>query len=182
MTGPSSHNAWISSVQCAVSQVSDETLAEAAKAILGTHMTITAGNGGSSSLASHMAQAIAKPGRGPEACRPAVCLTDRVPVLTAHANDGGWDNALVESARPFLNGDCCVVLFSSSGASENIVRLARLARDRWQPVVAFTGFAGEPLRSLATTSIHVNANDYEIVEPAHDAFVHRIQFHLARAM
>ena len=185
MTGPStSHNAWILAIQCAVSQVSDETLVAAARAIFGTAMTITAGNGGSSAMASHMAQAIAKPGRGPEACRPAVCLTDRVPVLTAHANDGGWDNALVESARPFLDAfaSCCVIIFSSSGKSENVIRLAQLARERHQPVIAFTGFDGRPLRQLATVSLHVSSDDYEIVEPAHDALLHRVQQHLRQCM
>lgn len=171
---------WLREMADGVAGVPDRDLERAAEVIFAAGIVLTAGNGGSASLASHVAQAVAKPDYGPGGGRAAVCLTDHTPILTAHANDGGWVDALVESARPYfeaMTARCALVAISSSGRSENVCRLARLAADRGAPVIAFTGFDGEPLRSLATVSLHVRSRDYEVVEPVHDALLHRVQCH-----
>lgn len=171
---------WSSAILACVESVPDGDLLRAAQIFRHADLVLTAGNGGSSALASHAAQAIAKPDYGPGGGRAAVCLSDNVPGLTAHANDGGWEGALAEVARPFLDAAprAVVLAISSSGRSPNVVRLAELARSRDRHVVGLTGFQGEPLRSIATLSFHVDSEDYEVVEPAHDALIHRIQYHL----
>lgn len=170
---------WTDALDRGIKSVPDDDLKEVARMIGESSIILTAGNGGSSSLASHAAQSYMKPCYRAGGGYPAMCLTDAVPTFTAHANDGGWDSALVEVAQPFFKvfSGGLLVLFSSSGRSENIVKLAREAIPRW-PVVAFTGFDGGPLRSLATLSIHVDSHDYEVIEPAHDALLHRVQAHL----
>lgn len=178
MAAPVSWEAFIEAIAAGVRCVKDENLLAAARLIAAADFVITAGNGGSSSLASHMAQAIAKPDYAAGGGRRAVCLTDHVPTLTAHANDGGWETALLNSAEPFLRPGCLVIAFSSSGKSPNICRLAAGARVVGCDVVAFTGFSGEPLRSMATVALHVDSSDYEVVEPVHDVLLHRIQAHL----
>lgn len=172
---------WRDDLVGAIDGVPDERLHLAARVVVDARLVLTAGNGGSASLASHFAQAVAKPDYSPAGGRAAVCLTDHVPTLTAHANDGGWDEALVSSAKPFFRHGTVLVLFSSSGKSRNVCALAKLARDQCASpitVVAFTGFDGEPLKSMAHVSIHVDSHDYEVVEPAHDALLHRVQYHL----
>ena len=173
---------WLDALTAGIAGVPDALLAEAAARIAAADLVVTAGNGGSASLASHAAQAIAKPSYGPGGGRASVCLTDHTPIITAHTNDGGWPDALVEAARPFFDACPRAVLFalSSSGRSENIHRLAVFAADRGHPVIALTGFDGYPLRGVATVSLHVDSHDYEVVEPAHDALIHRIQAHLRR--
>ena len=174
---------WCFGLRDGILGVSDAELRRAAEVVLRSDLVLVAGNGGSSALASHAAQAFAKPSYGPGGGRAAVCLSDNVPLLTSHANDGGWEDALVECARPYVHAVRLVslVVFSSSGKSENVVRLVRLFRDRFLPVVAFTGFEGEPLRSLASVSLHVDSDDYEVVEPVHDALLHRVQYHVREA-
>lgn len=173
------HDEWLRDLVQAVSFVPDSTLREVAAIIAASEMVVTVGNGGSAALASHMAQAVAKPGYAAGGGRPVICLTDAIPTLTAHTNDGGWNTALLESARPFLERfKVCLVAFSSSGKSQNICEVAQLARRLGRDVVAFTGFEGEPLRSFSTISIHVSSDDYEVVEPSHDALLHRVQAHL----
>lgn len=170
---------WVNAIHRAVAGVPDNDLRRTAVVIRGAGLVVCAGNGGSSAIASHAAQAISKPDYRSGGGRPAVCLTDGAPALTAHANDGGWSDALTEAARPFLAIPGCVLLvISSSGRSENVVRLARMFADAGRPVISLTGFSGEPLRSLAAVALHVDSHDYEVVEPVHDALVHRIQAHL----
>lgn len=172
---------WSDAVAASVRGVPDADLERAARIIFDADLVLTAGNGGSASLASHMAQAIAKPDYAAGGGRAAVCLTDMVPTLTAHANDGGWVDALAECALPFFDirgVGLALVLFSSSGKSKNIIQIAESAAGFRCPIIAFTGFEGEPLRTMATVSLHVASSDYEVVEPAHDALLHRVQYHL----
>ncbi len=174
---------WSGAVVDGVRSTPDDTLRRAAEMLAPSYIVLTAGNGGSSSLASHMAQALMKPDYAAGGGKATLCLTDNVPTLTAHANDGGWNRALEEACRPFVEvykENCALVLFSSSGRSENIVRLARLGTFYGCPIIAFTGFDGGPLRTLATIPIHVDSHDYEVVEPVHDALLHRVQYHLRK--
>lgn len=172
--------AWSRAILDSIEAISDDDLLHAAQIFWHAGLVLTAGNGGSSAIASHAAQAIAKPDYAAGGGRAAVCLSDNVPGLTAHANDGGWEGALAEAARPFLDTTARVAILaiSSSGRSANVLCLAELARSRNVPVIALTGFRGEPLRSIATLSLHVDAEDYEVVEPTHDAILHRIQYHV----
>lgn len=165
---------WVDAVATGVRSVPDNILQVVAKTFYKASIVLTAGNGGSSSLASHAAQALMKPDHQAGGGRAAICLTDGIPTLTAHANDGGWPSALEEAARPFLAMRPVLLLISSSGTSENIIKLAKAGR-RCE-IVAFTGFTGGPLRELATVSVHVDSHDYEVVEPVHDALLHRVQY------
>lgn len=158
--------------------ISDDLLAKVAYLLQASPLVLTAGNGGSSSLASHAAQALLKPDYKAGNGVPAVCLTDGTPTLTAHANDGGWQTSLLEAAKPYMPLRPTLLLVSSSGKSENLVRLAAEGRSRDLSIVTLTGFTGGPLRGLSTLNVHVDSSDYEVVEPAHDALLHRMQYHL----
>jgi len=173
---------WCNAVASGVRGVPDETLARVAETLAVAGIVLTAGNGGSSCLASHAAQALLKPNYAAGGGQAALCLTDNAATLTAHANDGGWAMALANVADPFLLARMRPVLwlFSSSGTSRNLVELAQLAEG--YPIIAFTGFDGGPLRQFATLSVHVDSRDYEVVEPVHDALLHRVQYHLRRLL
>ncbi len=170
---------WADAIAAGVRAVPDEELQRAACVLAAAKIVLVAGNGGSHALASHAAQALMKPGYAAGHGLAAVCLSDGVPTLTAHANDGGWESALEEMAAPFLSRcDCALLLISSSGRSENIVRVAKAAAKQRRGIVTMTGFDGDPLRLLATVPLHVDSRDYEVIEPCHDAILHRIQHHL----
>jgi D-sedoheptulose 7-phosphate isomerase len=169
---------WSDAIANGVRGTSDEVLKLTARTLSIAPLVLTAGNGGSHAIASHAAQALMKPDCKAGGGIATICLSDAVPTLTAHANDGGWVSALEEIARPFLRLAPTLLLFSSSGKSENMVRLARTAKQSGCRVIAFTGFDGQPLQSLATFYVHVSSFEYEVVEPAHDALLHRVQYHL----
>jgi phosphoheptose isomerase len=174
--------AWVSHIFKAISSVDESLLENVANMIKSSQLVLVAGNGGSASLASHLAQAIGKPSYQAGGGVSSICLTDNVSLLTAHANDGGWDSALESVAEPYMRIPCVLVLISSSGKSKNLVNLATKCKFAYKhPIVTLTGFDGTPLRDMATVSLHVNSYDYEIVEPAHDALIHRIQYYLRQA-
>lgn len=131
------------------------------------------GNGGSASIANHLQCDHVKGVRvGTDLRTRVISLSSNVEILSAVANDIGYDSVfefqLESMARP---GDVLVVV-SSSGRSPNIVRALEWAESHGMLSIALTGFEGKPARSLATASIHVDVDNYGIIEDAHQACMH----------
>lgn len=131
------------------------------------------GNGGSASIANHLQCDHIKGVRiGTDLHTRVVSLSTNVELLSAIANDIGYESVfefqLQSQARP---GDVLVVI-SSSGRSANIVRALEWAQDHEMQTIALTGFEGEPAKNLASASIHVRSTNYGIVEDAHQACMH----------
>jgi histidinol-phosphate phosphatase family protein len=131
------------------------------------------GNGGSASIANHLQCDHVKGVRvGTELHTRVTSLSTNVEILSAIANDIGYDAVfeyqLESMARP---GDVLVAV-SSSGRSPNIVRALQWAEDHGMQTIAMTGFAGGDARTVAGVSIHVDAHNYGIVEDAHQACMH----------
>jgi D-sedoheptulose 7-phosphate isomerase/D-glycero-D-manno-heptose 1,7-bisphosphate phosphatase len=131
------------------------------------------GNGGSASIANHFQCDHVKGVRGGTDLRTRVqSLSTNVEILSAIANDIGYDEVfdyqLQSLARP---GDVLVTV-SSSGRSPNIVRALQWCADNGVQTIALSGFTGGPSRELATVSIHVDSTNYGVVEDAHQACMH----------
>ena len=131
------------------------------------------GNGGSASIANHFQCDHVKGVRvGTDLLTRVHSLSTNVEVLSAIANDIGYDSVfeyqLQSHARP---GDVLVAV-SSSGRSPNIVRALEWCAAHEVRTVALTGFTGGPARELATVSIHVDSGNYGVVEDSHQACMH----------
>lgn len=128
---------------------------------------LVCGNGGSASIATHMACDLSKqtllPGRRP---LRAISLADNMAVVSAWANDAGFSRVFAEQVathgRP---GDVLLVL-SCSGESDNIVEAISAARDAGMKVAALVGFGGGAAEASADMTIHVRSRDYGAVESA----------------
>jgi D-sedoheptulose 7-phosphate isomerase len=145
-----------------------------------------AGNGGSAATASHLALDLGKstlgrpPRRGARPIRTAT-LSDPA-VLTAWANDRGYERVFAEQIAAHAGPEDAVLLLSVSGTSPNVVRAARAAREAGALVVALVGRPGGTLRELADVAIVVPSGEYEIVEDVHLAINHIITDHLRAAV
>jgi D-sedoheptulose 7-phosphate isomerase/D-glycero-D-manno-heptose 1,7-bisphosphate phosphatase len=131
------------------------------------------GNGGSASIANHLQCDHVKGVRtGTDLSTRVFSLSTNIELFSAIANDLGYEQVfeyqLQSLARP---GDVLVVV-SSSGRSPNIVRALEWAASKGMRSIALTGFTGGQARKLATVSIHVDSDNYGIVEDAHQACMH----------
>jgi D,D-heptose 1,7-bisphosphate phosphatase len=131
------------------------------------------GNGGSASIANHLQCDHMKGVRnGTDLMTRVYSLSTNVELLSAIANDLGYDKIfdyqLQSQARP---GDVLVAV-SSGGRSPNIVRAIDWAGANGMQTIALTGFGGGPASRRATVSIHVGSTNYGIVEDAHQACMH----------
>lgn len=133
------------------------------------------GNGGSAATASHLACDLAKGARvqGVPAFR-VVALTDNVPLLTAWANDAGYDRVFAEQLAALARPGDLVLLISASGNSPNVLAALEVARQRAIATIALTGHDGGRLAPCADLSIKVPARSIEQVEDAHMVIAHSL--------
>ena len=123
---------------------------------------ILVGNGGSASIASHVAVDLTK-----AAGIRAVTFNDDN-LLTCFANDYGYEHWVEKALEFYSESGDLAVLISSSGRSPNIVNGAAVARARGLRVVTLSGFdANNPLRSSGDLNLWVDSRSYNVVEMTH---------------
>lgn len=131
------------------------------------------GNGGSAAIANHLVCDCMKGIRGNTGLRPKVhSLSSNVEILTAIVNDIGSDHMFAFQLESLGEPGDLLISISSSGASPNIVRTLELARAKGIATIAMSGFAGIPSRQLADVSLHVDCENYGIVEDLHQSLMH----------
>ena len=130
------------------------------------------GNGGSAATASHMANDFSINMYGKqEGDLPlrALSLTDNSAVLSAIANDSGYDQVFVHQLRvQYRPGDKLVVV-SASGNSPNVVAAAKWVKKNKGIVMSLVGFDGGELARISDVVIHVKTlkGEYGPVEDIH---------------
>jgi D-sedoheptulose 7-phosphate isomerase len=136
----------------------------------------TIGNGGSAATASHMVCDFAKGATAALGGEKFLfeCLSDNIPIVTAIANDIGYDEIFAYQLYGKLRPEDLVIAISGSGNSLNIVKAVEYAKSVGAPVIAMTGYDGGKLMGLADFSLHVPLDDMQIVEDIHMMFDHLI--------
>jgi D-sedoheptulose 7-phosphate isomerase/D-glycero-D-manno-heptose 1,7-bisphosphate phosphatase len=133
------------------------------------------GNGGSASIANHLQCDHLKGIRTTTDLFPrAVSLSANVELLTAIANDMGYEDVFIYQLQSQSGPDDVLITVSSSGRSPNIVRALSWARDHGLRTIALTGFDGGDAKTVAEVSIHVDSANYGIVEDLHQAIMHSL--------
>ena len=133
------------------------------------------GNGGSAATASHFACDLSKGTRrdGPPTFQ-VVSLTDNVPLLTAWANDSGYERVFSEQLIALGRPGDLLVAISASGNSPNVVAAIDAARLRGMAVAGLTGRTGGVLGSLSDVVVNVPSDRIEVVEDAHLVVAHSL--------
>jgi len=133
------------------------------------HRLYICGNGGSAGDAQHLATELvvrldATQRRDP---LPAIALTTDTSILTAAANDFGFDyifsRQLEALGRP---GDGLLIL-STSGNSPNLVVAAHTAHDMHMPVLALLGKTGGDVVELADVAVVVPSLNTQRIQETH---------------
>lgn len=135
---------------------------------------LVCGNGGSAAITEHMTCDHTKGIAMDTNLLPfMIPLQSNVSLCTAIANDIGYDHIFSKqiewypSEKPFG-----VFVISSSGNSPNIVNALHAARNRGVPTMAMVGFDGGIAKKLAKVCIHVQSDNYGVVEDAHQILMH----------
>lgn len=157
----------------AIERLGDEI--EAAR--LAGNTIFVAGNGGSASTATTIANDLGFGVLMKTSADPPLrffALTDNTSVMTAIANDTGYQNLFVGQLGIYFRPGDRLLAISCSGNSPNIVEAAEWVKARGGRVVAFTAFDGGKLAGLADIRVHVptEKGEYGPAEDLHLIFNH----------
>lgn len=149
-------------------------IAELLQQLSATENTLwTAGNGGSSSTASHMSCDVGK-GIGMTHEKPFRCISINELAITqsAWANDFGFESAIKNQFAQLARKGDAFLCISGSGNSENVVQAAQFAKEHGYPVIILVGRNGGKLSPYADIELRVDSTDMQVLENAHLAVVH----------
>ena len=132
------------------------------------------GNGGSAADAQHIATEYVV--RYSAVRRPlaALALTTDSSLLTAAANDLGFERVFARQVEALCRPKDLLVLHSTSGKSPNLLAAARAAREGSVRTVAFLGRDGGALAGQVDEAIVVPADDTGRIQVIHLALEHLI--------
>jgi D-sedoheptulose 7-phosphate isomerase len=143
------------------------------------------GNGGSASNASHLANDLVKgtlKSMDQTKRLRAMALTDNLALMTAYANDEGYQTIFEQQLRTFAKPNDVVIAISGSGNSPNVIKAIEWANENGLHTVGVTGFGGGKLKQLAKTSVHVPLNDMCTSESVHSVIFHYMAIELQKRL
>ncbi len=132
------------------------------------------GNGGSATLATHIACDLGKNiSCGVKRIR-AISLTDNIAMLTAWANDLNYESVFAEQLRNLVRPGDVVFAISASGNSKNILRAIEVGRDAGARIVGVTGYRGGMMKPLCDLCFVVPSDNMQVIEDLHTVASHAI--------
>ena len=117
--------------------------------------TFFLGNGGSASTATHFVNDVSLGSRQFEKPFRAISLCDNQAVITAIANDDGYENIFLQQLQTLATAGDTIVCISASGNSKNLIKAIEYARENNIYVVGLTAFDGGYLKENCDLNIHV---------------------------
>ena len=131
--------------------------------------TFFLGNGGSASTATHFVNDVSLGSRQFKKPFRAISLCDNQAVITAIANDDGYENIFLQQLQTLAKSGDTIVCISASGNSQNLIKAIEYAKQNNIYVVGLTAFDGGYLKKKCDLNIHVptKVGEYGPAEDLH---------------
>ena len=117
--------------------------------------TFFLGNGGSASTATHFVNDVSLGSRQFEKPFRAISLCDNQAVITAIANDDGYENIFLQQLQTQADAGDTLVCISASGNSQNLIKAIDWSKKHNIFTVSLTAFDGGYLKQNTDLNIHV---------------------------
>jgi D-sedoheptulose 7-phosphate isomerase len=140
---------------------------EMAAALHRGNQILWCGNGGSAGDSQHLAAEIVGRFRRERRGLPSFALTTDTSILTAVANDYGYEAVFSRQVEALGRPGDILVGISTSGNSHNVIAAIETARHAGMTTVAFTGAGGGRMADLADHLFAVDSRDTARVQEAH---------------
>ena len=137
---------------------------------------LACGNGGSAAEAQHLVTELVGKFERDRAPLPALALDANSAILTAVANDYGYDEAFAHQVDALGEVGDVLVALSTSGDSENAVRAVLVAKEKGLATVGYLGERGRGGRlwGLVDVPVVLGAHDTATVQAGHLVLTHTI--------
>jgi phosphoheptose isomerase len=133
---------------------------------------LVCGNGGSAADASHFATELVVRFAKDRRALPAICLASDSGILTAAANDYGFDEIFARQVAAFAQSGDVLICLTTSGKSKNLIRALEEAKARGLKTIAFLGRDGGSTIGIADLDLLVKGDSTARVQEAHQLLLH----------
>jgi phosphoheptose isomerase len=133
---------------------------------------LVCGNGGSAADASHFATELVVRFANDRRPLPAICLASDSGILTAAANDYGFDEIFARQVAAFARPGDVLICLTTSGKSKNLIRALEEAKARGLKTIAFLGRDGGSTIGIADLDLLVKIDSTARVQEAHQLLLH----------
>lgn len=135
-----------------------------------------AGNGGSASTAQHFSIDLGVGSNSYVQDYKTYCLSDNQSQVTAIANDFSYNEIFSRQLQHYGRPGDCVIVFSASGNSSNLISLLQTAKNMGIHTIAVLGFDGGRIKEMADSVVHFETSlgEYGLVEDLHLSLCHMI--------
>ncbi len=168
-----SANVKLKMAQC-LSNVIGETAEKIANAYKAGGKVLLIGNGGSAADAQHIAAELVGRFKLERKGLPAIALTTDTSILTALANDYGYEAVFSRQLEAIANDKDVLIAITTSGTSPNILKAVETAHSKGVFVIGLTGEAGGKLKNIADLTIMVPSDNTARIQEAHITIGHII--------
>lgn len=137
---------------------------------------LMAGNGGSAADASHFAGEliVRLSAERKRQSLPALALNADTVVMTAAANDFGYEHVFARQVEGLGNRGDMLLVISTSGNSENLVRAVQVARERKMLTAALLGGLGGKLLHMVDRAILIPSGSTQRIQEEHIFIIHQL--------
>ncbi len=137
---------------------------------------IFCGNGGSAADSQHLATelVVRLSSKNNRRALPAISLTTNSSILTACANDYGFDEIFSRQVEALGNKGDILFAISTSGNSKNIIRAVEASKKIGIVTIGFLGCGGGKLSGLVDFPLVIPSDDAQRVQEAHITIGHII--------
>jgi D-sedoheptulose 7-phosphate isomerase len=142
------------------------------EALRNGHRIYIAGNGGSASDAQHIAGELVGRFTMERKALPAIALTTDTAVLTAIANDYGYDEVFRRQVEAHVREGDVLLCISTSGNSPNVLKALEQAKSVGARVLALAGRDGGKLAKAAELCVTVPAKESARIQESHITIGH----------
>jgi len=137
------------------------------EAISSGHTIYLMGNGGSACDCQHFAAELVGRFQKERQAMASVALTTDTSILTALANDYGFEVVFSRQVEALVRAGDVVVGLSTSGSSPNILRGLAKAKEKGAFTVGMTGRSGGKMKSLCDVCICIPSDVTARIQEAH---------------
>jgi len=131
------------------------------------HCVYLMGNGGSAADAQHIAGELIGRFEMNRQPLPALALTTDSSVITAIANDFGYDSCFSRQVEALVKSGDVVIAFTTSGNSKNILNAIEKAKSLGATTVGFTGANGGQLKNAVDICIKIPSLSTPRIQECH---------------
>lgn len=132
------------------------------------------GNGGSAADSQHLAADILGRYRTQRKAMPSIALTVDTSVMTALANDYGYDTVFAHQLDGLGKAGDVLVALSTSGNSESVLRAIKMAKEKGIHTIGLTGDKGGDMRDMVDLCLCMPSDMTNHIQEMHIAVGHMI--------